>query len=153
MILSEEPVFIYPRKRGEISVLRNKKTAPMLLGVMALFIFLYATTYLPKNLITINPQNVSKIEIFDGTMGKSLTVTEAADLEHIITNLQEVTFHKGKSSFGYLGYRFRVSIYNENGKKYKELIINSTDVIRYGNFFYSDKTNSIDVEYLSNLFN
>lgn len=132
---------------------KRSKTIPFFLAAFVLFLLFYAATYLPKNLITVRPQNVSKIEIFDGNLGKSVTVTETADLEHIITNLNGITFRKDKFSLGYLGYRFRVTIYRDDGKKYKELIINSTDLIRYGSFFYTDKTNSIDIEYLSNLFN
>ena len=130
----------------------RQRTILLFLGAIVLFLLLYATTYLPKNLINVRPQNVSKIEIFDGNLGESVTVTEAADLEYIITNLSGIAFRKDNFSFGYLGYRFRVTIYRDDGKKYKELIINSTDVIRYGSFFYTDKTNSIDIDYLSNLF-
>ncbi len=126
----------------------------MLLILIAIILFggVYATTYIPKKIITIKPSKVSKIEIFDGNRGEKLTVTDSKEIDHIISNLTKITFNKGKLSVGYLGYKFRVTIYGNNGKEHKELIINSKNKIRYKGFFYSDKSNSIDYDYINALF-
>ncbi len=131
---------------------RKSKTIALLLAAGLLFGLLYATTYIPRKLITIGPERVSKIEIFDGTEGRSYTVTTAEGREHIIANLNRITFQKGRCSSGYMGYRFRLTIYDENGREHQSLIINSSDLIRYGHFFYRDKTESIDIGYIEDLF-
>jgi hypothetical protein len=131
---------------------KKRKTVLLVLAACVLFGLLYATTYIPRKLITIDPASISKIEIFDGTRGESRTITAAEDLDHIIANLNRITFQKGKCSFGYTGYRFRLTIYNQKGKEHQSLIINSSDLIRYRGFFYTDKENSIDIDYITNMF-
>jgi len=118
------------------------------LGTLMLLLF----TYIPHKIITIDPVEISKIEIFDGTTGKGLTIDNKNEIQHIISNLNGVTFSKDKISLGYMGYRFRITIYKNNGRKYKQFIVNSNDTIRYNGFFYRDKTKSIDYEYLNELF-
>jgi len=74
------------------------------------------------------------------------------DPEHLILNLNAITFKKGKLSFGYAGYAFRVTIFDNDGKVYKELMINSNETIRYNGFFYTDELGRIDFGYIENLF-
>jgi len=132
----------------------NKKQVVLLiLTAIALFGGLYATTYIPKKIVTIEPSEVSKIEIFDGNQGEMITLDDAEHKENIILNLNDITFSKGKLSLGYSGYRFRVTIYDNTGKEYKELIINSDEKIRYNGFFYTVKSSSIDYDYIEHLFN
>lgn len=131
---------------------KNKKIFLLIAIVIVLFGGLFATTYIPKKIITIDASIVSKIEIFDGNRGELVTVTEAEPKEHIISNLNKIAFNKGKLSIGYSGYKFRMTIYKDNGKEYKELIINSNERIRYKGFIYTDETNSIDYNYIDNLF-
>ena len=63
---------------------KKRKTVLLVLAACVLFGLLYATTYIPRKLITIDPASISKIEIFDGTRGESRTITAAEDLDHII---------------------------------------------------------------------
>ncbi|WP_047982819.1 hypothetical protein [Ornithinibacillus californiensis] len=131
---------------------KKKKIFLTIVVVAIIFGGLYATTYIPKKLISINPSEVSKLEIFDGNQGKALTVSDGEHIKHIITNLNGITFSKGKSSLGYLGYRFRMTIYDEDGDEQKVLIINSNDKVRYKGFFYTDPTKRIDIDYIDSLF-
>ncbi|MFD2043646.1 hypothetical protein ACFSTA_04565 [Ornithinibacillus salinisoli] len=131
---------------------RKKKIFLIISTVFILLGGIYATTYIPKKIISIEPSKVSKIEIFDGNRGEPLTVIDTKQKEHIISNLNNITFKKEKLSIGYLGYKFRVTIYNDKGKVYKELIINNTEKIRYKGFFYTDKSKSIAFDYINNLF-
>lgn len=131
---------------------KKKQVFLLILTAIALFCGLYAITYIPKKIVTIEPAEVSKIEIFDGNQGEMITIDNAEHIENIISNLNDITFSKGKLSLGYSGYRFRVTIYDNTGKEYKELIINSDEKIRYHGFFYTDKSSSIDYGYIENLF-
>ncbi|MEN2766294.1 hypothetical protein [Ornithinibacillus xuwenensis] len=131
---------------------KRKKILIICFTLVFIFAGLYATTYIPKNIITIKSSEVTKIEIFDGNRGESVTITDDTQKQHIISNLNEIKFQKGKPSIGYLGYRFRLEIYNENSEVYKEIIINSKNKIRYKGFFYTDEFQRIDIDYLDNLF-
>ncbi|MFZ3591077.1 hypothetical protein ACOI1C_17940 [Bacillus sp. DJP31] len=132
--------------------MKNKKIFLLFLIVAILFCGLYATTYFPKRIITIDPSDVSKIEIFDGNRGDLLTVTLPNEVEHIVSNINSITFKKGKFSFGYSGYKFRLTLYDNAGKEHKEIIINSSEKIRYNGFFYTDELSSIDYDYIDGLF-
>lgn len=94
---------------------------------------------------------MSSIDIFDGQTGKSITITNRNDIEHIIENLNSITFRKDKWALGYMGYSLRTTIYKENGGEYRKFIINSIDTIRDDPFFYKDSTKSIDYDFIRNL--
>lgn len=124
----------------------------ILIAIPILLIFAFALTYIPHSVVKLEPEKVSKIYIFDGGSGYDLEITDRKDIDYIIGNLNEVTFQKGKSSIGYMGYSFRTTIYNQKGKAVQELIINSTDTIRYRGFFYTATNTNIDYEYIKQLF-
>ncbi|GAB6085077.1 hypothetical protein [Alkaliphilus crotonatoxidans] len=106
---------------------------------------------IPRPITNIKPSKVSKIEIFDGNTGKSITITNTNDIEHIINNLNSVTLKLEKISFGYMGFSLKTTIYRDDGNVYKKFIINSSNVIRKDPFFYRDSSGSIDYEYLQKL--
>ena len=99
----------------------------------------------------IPPSDVSKIDVFDGNTGKSVSITDTTDINHIIKNLNEVYIKKDKISLGYVGYSFRTTIYKTNGDIYKKFIINSRKSIRKDPFFYRDSSESIDYDYIRDL--
>ncbi|ADU28785.1 hypothetical protein [Evansella cellulosilytica] len=134
-----------------IMLIKKVKNKKVLLLVPFILVFTFALTYIPHSVVSMNPSGVSKITIFDGNTGSETVITEKDHIEYIITDLSDVTFQKGKSSFGYMGYSFNTKIYNEKGKVVKELIINSEDTIRYKGFFYTAKDELIDYDYIKNL--
>lgn len=131
---------------------KRTKIFLLILTTIVLFGGLYATTYIPKKVITTEPSEVSKIEIFDGNRGEQLTVMDSEQIGHIISNLNKITFNKGKLSIGNMGYKFRMTIYDDHETEIKELIINSSERIRYRGFFYTDNSSSIDYTYINTLF-
>lgn len=106
----------------------------------------------PCSITDIAPSKVSKIEIFNGTTGRSITITDSADIEHIINNLNTISLKKEKISLGYMGCRYITTVYKANGNVYKKFIISSSDTIRKDPFFYQDSSASIDSEYIHKLF-
>ncbi|MFS0823871.1 hypothetical protein [Bacillus sp. 1P02SD] len=121
------------------------KLKTILIVIPLLLVLLYSFTYVPHKLFDINPSDVSKIHIVDGNSGYRFDITSEGEIHRIIKNLNEVTFKKGKLSAGYMGYRFNTTIYDKKGEPIKELIINSSDTIRYKGFFYT--TTEIPLEY------
>lgn len=128
-----------------------KKIKWIIIAITLVLLLIFTLTYIPHKVVSINPTNVSKITVFDGNTGNDIEINEETDINHIINNLNEVTFQKGKPSFGYLGFSFRTTIFDNKGKKIKELTINSNDTIRYKGFFYSSVDNSIDYDYIEQL--
>lgn len=128
-----------------------KKRKWIIITVPLVLLLMFALTYIPHKVVSIDPSIVSKITVFDGNTGYEIEITDVNDITKIINNLSEVTFQKGKPSFGYMGYSLRTTIFDTKGKTIKELIINSNDTIRYKGFFYTSVENSIDYDYIEQL--
>lgn len=151
-------LLIYPITILAIAILvfwfikrKEKKYKFTILAVPLLLVIAYGCTYIPHKVISIDPSNVSRIAVFDGNTGYSIEITEAKDIDHIISNLNKITFQKGKSAFGYMGYSFSTKMFDENGRRVEEFIINSNDTIRYNGFFYRSKDHLIDYDYIAKL--
>lgn len=124
-----------------------------LLGILLIIAVCFGLTYIPHKIVNIKPSEVSSICIFDGGTGKNIKITNRSDIEYIISNLNSIKFRRDKLSLGYMGYSYRTTIYKNDGSVYKEFIINSRDTIRKDPFFFKDRTNSIDYDYIRNLIN
>lgn len=109
---------------------------------------LYATTFIPQRVITTSPSSVSRIHVFDGQSGYELNLNDRDDIYAVMNNLNDVTFQKGKPSIGYMGYSYRVTLYDQDGDELDEFIINSEDTLRYHGFFYTAKSGNIDYDKL-----
>ncbi|MDR7073566.1 hypothetical protein J2X07_002553 [Fictibacillus barbaricus] len=121
------------------------------IGFSITLALIFALTYIPHKILSIEPTEVSKITIFDGNTGIKTIITDKNNINHIINNFNDVTFQKGKSSFGYMGYSFRTTIFDNEGKVTKEFTINSSDTIIYNGFFFKTKDNAIEYDYLEKL--
>ena len=131
--------------------MKKKKWQVPLVAIIVACAICYGLIYIPRKIVRIEPSKVSSIKIFDGNTGKSITITSSENINHIIGNLNSITFRTDKLSLGYLGYSFNTTIYKSNGKVYKEFIINSKDTIRKDPFFYRASTKNIDYDYIKDL--
>lgn len=125
---------------------RNKRKYMLMIGLVV--VMLYATTFIPQRVITTSPSSVSNIHVFDGQSGYELNLSDPDDIYAVLNNLNDVTFQKGKPSFGYMGYSYRVTLYDQDGDELDEFIINSEDTLRYHGFFYTAKSGKIDYDKL-----
>ncbi|WP_421385206.1 hypothetical protein ACOJQI_10725 [Bacillus salacetis] len=128
-----------------------KKRWIIITTIPLVLLLYFVLTFIPHKVVKIEAKDVSKIVVFDGNTGYETEITDRDTVSHIISNLNEITFQKGKPSFGYMGYSFDTSIFNKEGGLVKEFIINSNDTIRYKGFFYTDNTKSIDYDYIEKL--
>lgn len=147
LLLALASFFIWVFKR----IKRKYKYA--IFAILLVLFLAFALTYIPHSIVNISPSDVSKIHVFDGTTGYELEITDKTYINHIINNLNDVTFQKGKLSFLSMGSSFRTTIYNQKGKEIKRLIINSSDSVKYRGFFRHSIDGLIDYDYIKNLFN
>ena len=73
---------------------------------------------------------------FDGNTGERFDFSDAEEIRYVVENIQSTRMKKDTLSIGYMGYRFRISFFDENGKEIESFIINSSDTIRKDPFFY-----------------
>lgn len=76
----------------------------MCISIPLLMLLIFALTYLPQKIMSIDPANDSMITFFNGSTGLETQIINQVDIHHIINNLNELTFQKGKPSFLFMGY-------------------------------------------------
>ena len=94
---------------------------------------------------------VTSIEVFDGGTGIGFTVVAPEDIQYIVSNLQQASMQREKLSLGYMGTRFRLTLYDDSGVPLETLIVNSANTIRKDPFFYRDPDASLCLDYLVSL--
>lgn len=133
---------------------RFRRKLPLLLpGLFLLAAALWYCT--PKPLMQIDAERITCISIFDGTQGEGVDVTDPEELQALADELNSVRMKPTKPSLGYMGYRFRITVYTErNGKTgaEKTFIVNSAETVRIDPFFYEVTDGEIDVSLLEGLF-
>ena len=136
-------------------MLKNKKVF-ILIVIVSLFIgiitYYVCSSTSERKIVDIDPALVSKIDVFDGGTGESISIDGKEDIERVISNLNDISFIKDKPSKEFSGFRFSTSIYDNQGRLYKQLTINSNDTIVYKDYFYKDKLKSIDYDYIDSLY-
>lgn len=108
----------------------------------------------PIDIMDISPNEVMEISIFDGNTGNSVKIFDKEDISYIIENLNKIKLKRGKLSFRYTGYSFKITIYGNDGEEIdgcNNFIINSKDTIRKDPFFYKVVEGSIDYQYIKAL--
>lgn len=125
----------------------------MVLFALALLILAGVIWYfIPAHFLSNVPAGeIAYIDIFSGSNGINHKITDKNVITHILNNIQGASFYKKGFSLGNMGYRYRISFYNEKDNVIECFIINSTDTIRKDPFFYHDNASSIDVDYIENL--
>ncbi|MFV0518755.1 MAG: hypothetical protein ACK5LY_00635 [Lachnospirales bacterium] len=99
----------------------------------------------------INADDVSYIQIRDGSTGLYHYFASEEDINHIIKNFNDVKVTPDKLSIGYLGWAYNVNIFGGNNKELKEFTINGSDYIRKDPFFYKAVEGKIDLANIENL--
>jgi|GEM_PF-3100792 len=120
--------------------------------MIILTIIIIVSVILSNDIIDLNKNEISKIEIFDGSTGRNATIDNDEDISYMIDNLVNIDLKRKKISIFYMGYRYRMTFYNKVGRKVESIIINSKSTLRKDSFFYNDPSSSIDIEFIDNFF-
>lgn len=122
------------------------------LGIVAIGIGIWYKT--PIRFVDLAPEDVLEIVFFDGNTGKSAHITDEEEIEKVIADFNSVTLTRDKLSVGYMGFRFKTTIYLKNGEEadgWNNFIINSADTIRKDPFFYKVQKGTIDYNAIEQL--
>lgn len=133
-------------------MLKNKKVYIVFVIFILCVIGIYALKKPNMKMADIIDNKVSVIKIFNGNTGKEINVDNKEDINKIIKNLNNAELKKDKSSKDFNGFSFSMKFYNLDGKEKEIITINSSDTIIYNDYFYKDKNNSIDYDFINSLF-
>ena len=131
-----------------------KKKIPILSVVLILLVGIAVWYHAPIDLMNLDANEVLEIVIFNGNSGNTTHIEDKEQIQHIIDNLNDIEIKRAKPSVGYMGYRFKMTIYLSNGNEaddWNNFIINSVDTIRKDPFFYSVTKGKIDYSYIESI--
>jgi len=99
----------------------------------------------------VSPSDVAQIYVFDGKTGKEFTISNPEDIQYIVENIKSHSMRRDGISLGKMGYGFRITYFDGNGKEVTStFILNSNDCICKDPFFYSCD-GDLCYDYLENL--
>lgn len=129
-----------------------KRKYILVLGIIVILFVLGVLWYkIAVEKINIDLRDVSKISIFDGTIGQGVEITDEAEMEYFLNHLNALQLKRNGLSLGRMGYRYRVTIFTKDNRQ-REFIINSADTIRKDPFFYRVENGVIDIEFIESLY-
>jgi hypothetical protein len=104
----------------------------LLAALLAGFIWWHLPTTFLKD---VDPAQVARIEVFDGTAGERFVIEDPADIEYIVRKIGDVRMRKAEWS-QVDGFVYSLSVYGTDGRKLDSFILNGSDSIRDGDIRY-----------------
>lgn len=108
--------------------------------------------FTPKTFLRgVEPEEVDRIEVFNGSTGHHFFVDRDSDIGAIVENIKSIEMKRSKISSNYDGFAFSLKFLDKEGNVIDSFIINSLNVIRDDPFFYLVKEGVLPYEHLSEL--
>ena len=122
----------------------KKKTIVVLSCVLTLILFamcaVLAWYHIPKVFLRdVEADEISSVSVFNGSTGNSFVISETADIEFVVENLQSLPVYRDGISAYRDGFAFSMTFYDRDGNAVESLIVNSTNTIRRDPFFWRVK--------------
>lgn len=142
--------------RGENGVRRKngtgKKTdAALCLLILAAVLGLIWLIAPKRFLQGMDPSRVDRITVFSGMTGKGFTVEEPDKIAYIVESFQNTAMRRSGLSLGKMGYGYRITFLDREGRILASLILNSASTVRRDPFFYEPEKRGLCYEYLQEL--
>jgi hypothetical protein len=106
-----------------------------------------AKTFNPNSF---NPNNVTKVELLNGTDGNWFEIIDSDDIQTLLRFFNGNSFTKGKSSSDSTGWRYRLKFYNYDNLL-EEITVMTETQIAYEGYFYQADNDCIDTAFLNEL--
>ncbi len=119
----------------------------LLLTVIAAVIWLFIPIKMPAK----DASRITAIRVFDGTYGKSITITDPNEIKEIVDTVNSFKLRREMISIGFTGYRFIVEFEPKSGM-WDRFILNSGNTIRQDPFFYHYEGSSLLYNYFDKIF-
>lgn len=110
-----------------------------LIGAVAVLVVLLAALWYfsPRTFLKgVDPTEIERVEVFSGTTGQCVTLTEPEKIVSLVDSIQRQSLRRGGISLGRMGYSYRLTFCSTSGKVVEEFYLNSDTLIRSDPFFY-----------------
>lgn len=129
--------------------MKNKKILIAVAAAVCLIAGIAVWYVLPRTFLKTDVSEIASVTVFDGMTGVGFDITDAEEINTVAESIKNTKAKKDGFSLGKMGYGFRLSFYDTDGKKSEELTVNSDSLIRKDPFFYS--CSGLCYDYLSEL--
>ncbi|MDN7229369.1 hypothetical protein QWY15_19080 [Planococcus sp. N064] len=123
----------------------------LFIAVPLLLLLLFAWTYLPNKILDLESAQIAEIEILNGNSIKLIEITEESDIRYLVDDLNNITFQKGVPSIGEKEFGYRTIFLDNEGEVMEDLVIHSSDTVKYQGFFYEAETEAIAYDFIEEL--
>ena len=101
---------------------------------------------------TFKLENISRIELSDGTTGSVVEITDIEQIQAITKPFISSGFKKGQSSSSSTGWSYRLKFFQDE-KLVADIIVMSEVRISFEGYFYEIENGTIDINYLDSILN
>lgn len=121
--------------------------AVLLIGFVIGFVWWHLPTVFLED---VDPADVVRIEVFNGTSGVRFSIENSADISHIVTNIQRMQMYREEWEIAD-GFVYSLSFYAANGSRIAQFELNDDDSIRNGNMEYECEQDTLCFGYIREL--
>ena len=104
----------------------------------------------PTRFCNIDAQQVEKIEVFDGSRGVELEISDSEEIAYLVDNWNQASASNRIIPLPAGGFKFHVTVYLESGKT-EEFTINTEDDAKREIIYYKRAKGNLCYEYLDEL--
>ena len=98
-------------------------------------------------------ENISRIELTNGTNGEMVEITDANQIQTLIQLFSENEFDKGKSASDSTGWSYRIKFYQDEKVMVDIFVLSSDTSIVYSGYFYEIKNGTLDITCFDDMIN
>ncbi len=99
----------------------------------------------------VGDNEIKSISVFSGSTGKQMTLTDADEINKVVSNVQSLKMRRSGFSFNYVGFSFSLTFKDKDGNVIDGLVITGKDTVRDNFFFYSTEDGELCFTYLIEL--
>ena len=140
----------------EVAIVQKELKWFIVVGLLLIIVVGLTWYKAPIDLMDLSSHDVMEIDVFNGNTGQTTHITDTEQIDHIVDNLNDVVIKRGKTSVGYMGHSFKITIYMSDGNEadgWNNYMINSADTIRKDPFFYHVVEGNVDYDYIKRIVN
>ena len=125
---------------------KNKSLLIIGIGVLALVIIYLISNNMKykrfSDFISNNEQKISRVEMIDGSTGKTIVTNDKAKIQELITLLNNQSYKKSQDQHEIVGYSFGITFYADNKSVLQ--ITSTGDRVNVNGVYYDVTTGNLD---------
>ncbi|MFI3168157.1 MAG: hypothetical protein R3Y32_08605 [Bacillota bacterium] len=117
-----------------------KKSIKIIMCVVIIIALVFGVWWVtPKTFPKVDSQDVAEIQLFNGNTGETVVIDDRETIDYIISEMQSTSYHTKGLALG-MGTSFHVNMYDAYGTFLGDVVVQSEQTLKVGNWFYEAST-------------